>query len=136
MFYAPLLAALLRRPAMAAAVALLAPWLNWAVTAHPAPLSAIVMTVELLVFVLAVRLLLARAGPRWHLAAPAYLLSMTAAALVAALDPALIGGAAAFSWAWQCVATALPGIGILVLINWLVLRYYPPAGSGGGPVAA
>ena len=35
MFYAPLLAALLGRTRSAVAVALLAPWLNWALTAHP-----------------------------------------------------------------------------------------------------
>ena len=29
-----------------------------------------------------------------------------------------------------------PGIAILVLINWLALRYYPPGPAGGGPVAA
>ena len=35
MFYAPLLATLWGRRRSAAAVALLAPWLNWALTAHP-----------------------------------------------------------------------------------------------------
>jgi len=132
-FYAPLLAALLGRQGTAAAVALLAPWLNWALTSHPAPLGAVVMTIELLVFVLAMRAMLLRAGPRWYLAVPAYLAAKAAAALAAAAYPALIRGHGPLEWAAQCVATALPGIAILVLISWLMLRLYPPGAAGGGP---
>jgi hypothetical protein len=132
-FYAPLLASLLRRSGTAAAVALLAPWLNWALTSHPAPTGAIVMTVELVVFVLAVRALLARSGPRWYLAAPAFLFCKAGSALAATAFPELNGGREPLAWAVQSVATGLPGIAILVLINWLVLRSYPPGAAGGGP---
>ena len=133
MFYAPLLAALLGRTRSAVAVALLAPWLNWALTAHPSPPGAVVMTIELLGFVLVLRVLLAAAGARWYLAAPAYFSGKTAAVLATAFFPALIGGHAALAWAAQGMAIGVPGIAILVLINWLVLRNYPP---GAGPVAA
>jgi len=132
-FYAPLLAVLLGRQGTAVAVALLAPWLNWALTSHPAPAGAIVMTIELLAFVLAMRAMLPRAGARWYLAAAAYLAAQAAAALAAAAFPALIGGRESLSWAVQCLATGLPGIAILVLINWLVPRFYPPGAAGGGP---
>jgi hypothetical protein len=136
MFYAPLLAALWGRARSALVLALAAPWLNWALTSHPAPRGAIVMMVELSGFVLVLRFLLAGMGARWFLAAPAYLSGKIAAVVAAALFPALIGGRAAFAWASQSVAAAAPGIAILVLINWLVVRYYPPGPSGGGPVAA
>jgi small-conductance mechanosensitive channel len=132
MFYAPLLAALLARHRSALMVAALAPWLNWALTSHPAPLGAVALTIELVAFVLAMRALLARAGARWFLAAPAYLACMAAAALGAAAVPVLIGGRGSLAWALECVSTGLPGIAILVLINWLVLRCYPP-GGGDGP---
>ena len=92
MFYAPLLAALLGRSRSVMTLALAAPWLNWALTSHPAPLGAAVMMVELLAFVLVFRLLMTGIGA--------------------------------------------PGIAILVLINWLVLRYHPPGPEGGGPVSA
>jgi hypothetical protein len=131
-FYAPLLAALLARHRTALGVAALAPWLNWALTSHPAPLGAVALMIELLAFVLVMRAMLARAGARWFLAAPAYLACMAAAALGAAAFPALIGGRGSLEWAFQSVATGMPGIAILVLINWLVLRNYPP-GAGGGP---
>lgn len=129
MFYAPLLAALWGRVRSAAVVALVAPWLNWALTSHPAPPMALVTMIELAVFVLVVRLLLAGVGPRWYLAAPAYLGAMTVAALVTGLFPALIGGRPALGWAAQSVVTGEPGIVILLLINWLALRYYPPGAA-------
>jgi hypothetical protein len=136
MFYAPLLAALWGRARSAIMLALAAPWLNWALTSHPVPLGAVVMMVELLAFVLVFRLLMAEFGARWYLAAPAYLSGKIAAVLVATLFPALMGGGPAFAWAVQGVVIGAPGIAILVLINWLALRFYPPGPSGGGPIAA
>jgi hypothetical protein len=135
MFYAPLLAALLGRTRSAVIVALVAPWLNWAVTSHPIPPVGLVMTIQLLVFVGIVRGLVTRVGLRWFLAAPAYLGGVAVAAIVVAVFPALIGGRPAMGWMAQIVTTGLPGIGVLLLINALVIRNYPP-GSGGGPAAA
>lgn len=135
MFYAPLLAALWGRARSAWLLALLAPWLNWVLTSHPTVPGAVVMTGELLGFVLALRFLLGR-GARWFLAAPAYFCGKAVAVLVTACFPALIGGSAALDWAAQTVVIGAPGILILVSINWLALRFYPPGSSGGGPMAA
>ncbi len=129
MFYAPLLAALLGRLRTAAVVALLAPWLNWALTGHPTPPTAVVTMVELAAFALVVRVLLAGVGPRWYLAAPAYFAGMAAAALVAGFFPGLVGGRPALTWAVRSIATGEPGIVILLLINWLALRCYPPGAA-------
>lgn len=136
MFYAPLLAVLWGRMQTAWLVALLAPWLNWALTAHPAPTGAIVMMIELLVFVVALRRLLMRAGARWFMAVPAYLAGMITAGIVTALFPALINSRPAVDWVMQSAMTGLPGVAIMVLITCLALKFYPPAGKGGGPVAA
>lgn len=136
MFYAPLLAALLGRMRSAWIVALVAPWLNWVLTSHPAPLGAVVMTIQLVVFVGGLRALLAGFGARWFLAVPAYVACVLAALLVTALFPALIGGRPALAWASQGFVTGLPGVAVLVLINWLAIRHGPADGSGGGPVAA
>jgi hypothetical protein len=136
MFYAPLLAALWGRARSAVMLALAAPWLNWALTSHPAPHGATVMMVELLTFVLVIRLLVAAVDARWFLAAPAYLSGKIAAAALVTLFPALVGGGAALAWAAQGAIIGAPGIAILVLINSLALRYYPPGAPGGGPIAA
>ncbi len=135
MFYAPLLAALLGRTRSAVTVAIVSPWLNWAVTSHPIPPVGLVMTVQLLVFVAVVRGMMIRMGPRWFLAGPAYLAAVAGAAMVVAVFPALNGGRPVWAWMAQGVTTALPGIGVLLLINTLVIRNYP-TGSGGGPAAA
>jgi len=136
MFYAPLLAALWGRTTTAWLVALIAPWLNWALTGHPTPAGGVMLTIQLLVFIAIVRLLLARAGVRWFMAIPAYLAGMGAALVVALVFPALIGGRPPMDWAVQSVVRSLPGMGVLVLITCLVLRFYPPAGKGGGPATA
>lgn len=136
MYYAPLLAALLGRTQTAALVALLAPWLNWALTGHPVPAGGVVLTLQLAVFVFAMRALLRGVGPRWFLAAPAYLAGVAAAALVVGLVPALIAGRGAIAWMVQSVSLGLPGIAVLVAINWFVLRSYPPGPGGGAPLAA
>lgn len=136
MFYAPLLAALWGRRETGWLVALLAPWLNWALTGHPAPLGAVIMMIQLLVFVLIVPLVLKAAFVRWLVAVPAYLAGMATSLLAALLVPVLIGGRPPLTWAVQSVIFGLPGVGALVLITCLVLRFYPPAGKGGGPVAA
>jgi hypothetical protein len=136
MFYAPLLAALWGRTRSAMLLALAAPWLNWALTSHPAPLDAVVTMAELLGFVLACRFLMAEIGARWFLAAPAYFSGKIVAVMVVTLVPALVRGSAALPWAAQGIVLGAPGIAILVLINWFVVRYYPPGPSGGGPLAA
>jgi hypothetical protein len=135
MFYAPLLAALLGRKGMARLVALAAPWLNWAITSYPRPPTAILMMLQLVVFVLAVQLLMRRLGPQWYLALPAYLTSFAAAMFLVTVAPALVGNRPVLAWATQSIVTGLPGIAVLLLINWLVVRNYP-SGSGGGPMAA
>jgi hypothetical protein len=136
MFYAPLLAVLWGRAPSAFGVAFLAPWLNWALTSHPAPHGDVMMTVELLAFVSALLALVERVGTRGFLAIPAYLSAMALAAVVAAIAPFLVDGRSALAWAAQTVATGIPGMAILILINELALRCRPPGGSGGGPAAA
>jgi hypothetical protein len=133
MFYAPLIAALVGRQGTAFAVALLAPWLNWALTSHPSPVGASMMSLQLLVFVAVMRVLLVRSGARWFLATAAYLACMAATALAAELVPSLIDGRDALAWVVASVFTGLPGLFILVAINWMVLKCYPPGGQGGGP---
>lgn len=135
-FYAPLLATLLGRRQSAVAVAALAPWLNWLVTGYPRPPAAWLTMLELLVFVFALRVLLASAGRRWYLAAPAYLAGMLAAALAATVHPAVIAGHPAAPWLAHSIALGLPGLAILVLINWVVVRTYPRGGNSGGPLTA
>ncbi len=136
LFYAPLLAALWGRAYSALVIAVAAPWLNWVLTAHPPVPGAMVMTVELSCFVIGLRFLLARGGARWFLAAPAYFFGKVVAMLVVLCFPDLVGGRPALGWTAQGMAMAVPGIAILVLINFLAVHYYPPGSGGGGPKAA
>lgn len=133
-FYAPLLAALLGRKTTALAVALFAPWMNWAITSHPSPPTATITTLQLLVFVTAIHLAMARVGQRWFLALPAYVLGLLAAVILASAAPGLISHRPVVGWAIQTLTIGMPGIAILTLINWLVVRNYPSGPHG--PAAA
>ena len=85
MFYAPLLAVLVGRLPTALLVALLAPWLNLALTGHPPAPMAAAMTVELTAFAIALRWLIARHGLRWWFAVPAFAASKLAMTALVAL---------------------------------------------------
>jgi hypothetical protein len=136
MFYAPLLAALLGRQHSALLVALVAPWLNWALTTHPAPPGAVLLTIQLSAFVIVSRLLQSPPGARAFVAVPAFLAALAVTALVVAVMPSLIGGRGALQWALESLALGWPGVAILGLINWFVNRSYPPGSGDGGPLAA
>jgi hypothetical protein len=135
-YYAPLLAVLWGRMPTALTVALLAPWLNRALTGHPSAPGAVVMTIELLAFVVALRALVARFPLRALLAVPAYLASKTASLGAALLSPSLIGGQSPPGWTAHGIVTGLPGVVILLVISAVALRHPPPRASGGGPTAA
>lgn len=138
MFWAPLLGCLWGRVPTAVVVAVFAPWLNWALTRHPSPPTAIVMTVQLLVFVTATRLLITRTPIRSLAAVPGYLVAMAVSALVVAAVPTLNHHQPALGWLAGAITMAWPGILILAVINWIAVRFYPPGtdSDGHGPLAA
>ena len=124
-FFAPLLAALFGRPGSSFLVALAAPWLNYAVTGYPLPRSALLMTIELGVFVGMLQWLGSRFGRAWFLALPAFATCMLVAASLGAFLPQLLGGAAALAWLQRNALLAPPGVGAMLLITWLANRFYP-----------
>ncbi len=135
MFWAPLLGCLWGRTTTAVVVAAVAPWLNWLFTRHPVPPVGVLMTIQLLVFVGTLRGLLTWTPVRHVAALPAYAAAMLVATGMVALWPELGRGAPALAWVGRAVTMAWPGVLILVLINWLALRAYPPH-RGDGPLAA
>jgi hypothetical protein len=134
-FYAPLLASLWGRRPTAWLLALAAPWLNWVLTGHPEPRGAVLMMAELLAFVGTMRTLQNWLGGRAFLALGAFAVAKAASLILAFIVPALIGGRPVLPWTVDSIVLGAPGIAILVGINWLALRSYPP-GSGHGPLAA
>ena len=120
LFIAPFVALYLFHPAAALLAALVTPSINRALTGQPTAEMAVLLTVELSVFAVAALLFLRR-WPRSVLCAPiAYLLAKVVASLVlgfTALIPALPLG-----YLTSSVVNALPGLAILLLVNYLVVR--------------
>ncbi|MDA1330559.1 MAG: hypothetical protein O3B43_05795 [Chloroflexi bacterium] len=122
MFYAPLVAAYYFHPAVSVVAALVAPWLNHQLTGAPAEPMVVVLTIELVVFSLAVQAL-HRRFPRFWIAAPgAYLLAKGVSLIVLTVPPYALVPATA----WHNTATSLmmawPGLVVLFSINWLVMK--------------
>ena len=120
LFIAPFVALYLFHPAAALVAALVTPSINRALTGQPTAEMAVLLTVELTVFTVAA-LLLKGSWPRSVINAPvAYLVAKVVAAIVlsvTALIPALPLG-----YLTGSVVNALPGMVILLLINYLVVR--------------
>jgi hypothetical protein len=111
-FYAPFLAAVFFHPVVGITAALLAPTLNHALTGRPAPEMVVMLTLELLLFVGFILLMRGRWPSNPVLAPMAYILGhlIVAAALGASWQMAVIS-----------VQTALPGVGILFVMNLMVV---------------
>ena len=124
LFYAPVLAIALFRPLVGIIAGLVTPFLNYLLTGAPPAPMALLLAIELVLFAL----LLSqtdRRWPRFWAAAPlAYIIALVVSVfLLTVLIPLLPMPPGQF------LATALqsawPGLLVLLLINWLVVRYVP-----------
>jgi hypothetical protein len=121
LFYAPLVAALLFHPLVAVVAGLVTPFLNHALTGAPPLNTAVLLSVELVVFSLVMQGLARRWPAFWGAAPLAYLAAKVGSLLLVVLLPSLMPVPA-----WQFFSTslinALPGMAVLLLINWLTVR--------------
>lgn len=121
LFYAPFVAVVLFHPAVSIIAGLLTPFLNHWLTGAPPWGMTVILSVELVVFT-AVSHLLLRRWPRLWVAAPlAYVLALGTAVVLVVFSPELIPAAP-----WQFFTTALqqawPGLIVLLLLNWLMMK--------------
>jgi hypothetical protein len=121
-FLAPLLGVALFRLHVGLVPALLAPVLNHLITGSPAPIVVGVLTLELVVFALAVNGML-KSWPRLWLAGPlAYLVAKGASAVAISVLPWLSGLRPAHEFALRSVETAMPGLLILAAVTLLAIQ--------------
>ena len=121
LFYMPIVAALLFHPLVGVAAGLATPFLNHFLTGSPALPMAFLLAVELVVFTLVMQLL-CRRWPRFWGAAPfAYLVAKVASALVLLVAPMTLLPVSPWQFLSTSLMNALPGLLVLLLINWLVM---------------
>jgi hypothetical protein len=121
-FYAPFVAALLFQPVVAIVAALSAPFLNHLLTGAPALPMAVVLSVELLVFVLLARQMARRWPAFWGAAPLAYLLAKLSSTLLLAILPVTLLPLSPGQFLSSSLAAAWPGLLVLLFINWLTVR--------------
>lgn len=130
MFFGPLLAAMFCRMEVGIAIALLAPWANHFLTGRPLPPMAVILCLQLLVFVLFLRWRFAVRGPRIHDPVFAYPTAVAASAGLIAVVPALHPAGPFAHWVGS-VLTAWPGMALLAAVTYLAIRFHrqPPAAA-------
>jgi hypothetical protein len=128
MFYAPFVAAILFNPLVAVVAGLSAPFLNYLITgAPPLPMAAI-LSFELALFGIIAHLLYRRWPAFWGTAPLAYLLAKISSALLLAILPVSLGPLSSWQFFSTSIINAIPGLLILLLINWLLLKGIARAG--------
>ena len=120
-FYAPFVAALLFNPLVAIIAALSAPFLNHLLMGAPALPMALMLSVELLVFVLLAWQLSRRWPAFWGAAALAYLLAKLSSTLLLAILPVTLLPLPPAQFLSSALIAAWPGLLVLLFINWLTI---------------
>lgn len=120
MFYAPLLAALLFHPAVALSAAFVAPFLNHVVTGGPALPMVGILTLELIIFVIAVQLLNRRRPGLVVVPAAAFALAKGSSWVTLSLAPTILPISATQYFLTSLIA-AWPGLLTLTALYLLAL---------------
>lgn len=129
-FYAPLWAAVFFRPHVAFTAALFAPTINRIWTGHPDSGTALMLTIELLVFAAIVHALFRPGRHFWGMGILAYLpAKMSSIAVVHLMIGSQSFGSAAVLF-WQSMSAAWPGLVVLTLISIMITRRSRAGGNG------
>jgi hypothetical protein len=125
-FYAPLLAVFLFHPTVAIVSSLVMPFINYQLTGMPPFNIAVLLTVELVVFTIAM-LLARQRWPNLALAPAAVLLGKVSSALLLIVLPLL----PAHPWDFfvQTSIESLPGILVLLALHLALIRWVPGQNS-------
>lgn len=128
LFYAPFIAVVLFHPAVSLIAGLATPFLNHWLTGAPPWGTAVLLSVELVIFAAACHLL-RRRWPRLWVAAPlAYLLALALASLLLVILPGVLIPAAPGAFFTSTLPQAWPGLLVLLLLNWLMVKGIRHAG--------
>ncbi len=117
LFYAPFVAIVLFRPAVSIMSSLLAPFLNQLLTGSPSFEKVIVLTLELFLFTLIAQALAGEKKSFWGAGVLSYIVSKGVSILLLWKTLLMIPGISVEAYFLRSIYTALPGIGILFLMN-------------------
>jgi len=125
MFYIPFIALFWYDWKVALPIAVLAPLINFTITGNPQWEFLVVLTLELVLFTGIAYLLLNHKTLKWIAAPFGYIGSKVISSLLLIVIP--IMPAAPMEFFLGSLSRALPGIGILLLLNFLLLKYGNPS---------
>lgn len=124
-YYAPLIAALFYPVHVSLIVALCPPWINLIITGLPKLPYAALMTYELLIYVLFITFLVNLSGRRWFYGPLSYLVAKVIVFLLLFTWPPNYFLDSPLSYFENTLLVAIPGIILLGLVNWTVIKLVP-----------
>ncbi|WP_194774663.1 hypothetical protein [Pararhodonellum marinum] len=124
MFYIPFIALFIYNWKVALPVAILAPILNFMLTGNPQWGFLLVLTTELVLFTGIAFILLKHNVLKWTAAPLGYIGAKVISTMLLFVFPLML--VAPLEFFFGSLARALPGIGILLLLNFMLLKYRPP----------
>lgn len=122
LFYVPILAVALFHPWVSIIASLLTPLLNHFLTGAPPLPTAVVLSVELVVFSLVMQQFYQRWPKFWGAAPLAFLVAKIASLLLLFLAPMTLIPVPPWQFFRSSLLNAWPGLLVLLLINWLVVK--------------
>jgi membrane-associated HD superfamily phosphohydrolase len=128
MFYIPFIALFWYDWKVALPVAIFAPILNFLVTGNPQWAFLLVLTLELVFFTGIAFLLLKQNHLKWLAAPLGYVGAKVISSLLLLIVPLM--PAAPLEFFFGSLSRALPGIGILLLLNFMMLKFGSPTRKG------
>ena len=124
-YYAPLIAALFYPVHVSLIVALCPPWINLIITGLPKLPFAALMTYELLIFVLFITFLVNLSGRKWFYGPLSYLVAKVTIFLLLFAWPPKYFLDSPLTYFENTLFVAIPGIILLGLVNWTVIKIAP-----------
>ncbi len=133
-YYAPLIAALFYPVHVSFIVALCPPWINLILTGLPKLPYTALMTYELLIFVLLITFLVTLSGRKWYYGPLSYFVAKVIIFLLLFTWPPMYFLDSPLSYFENTLFVAIPGIILLGLVNWTVIKIAPSEKTDRQPV--
>ena len=121
-FYAPLVGIVLFRSRSALVGGVMAPWVNFLITGRPLPDMALMLTVDMILFVGIATLVRHYAKGFWAMAPVSYIIAKFLSSLTIIPGNNFTGASSSMEFFFLSVVFAVPGLVMLLIINWILYR--------------
>lgn len=121
-FYAPLVGIVLFKSRSALLGGVLAPWVNYLITGRPIPDMALMLTLDMVLFVAIASLIHHYLKNFWAMAPVSYICAKFLSSLVTVPSDNFAQATSSMEFFSRSVTLAIPGLVVLLMINWVLYK--------------